>query len=75
MQKMALLPIFCLLLGLITLQLPTANSVRLDADGGYTGLVFKISEDVPEEECDVILTRLKVRPNFYDSLFHFLVGE
>ena len=66
---MALLPIFCLLLGLSTLQLPTANSLRLDADGGYTGLVFKISEDVPEEECDVILTRLKVRPIFYDFFF------
>ena len=71
MQKMALLPIFCLLLGLSTLQLPTANSVRLDADGGYTGLVFKISEDVPEEECDVILTRLKVRPIFYIFLTFF----
>ena len=74
---MALLPIFCLLLGLSTLQLPTANSLRLDADGGYTGLVFKISEDVPEEECDVILTRLKVRPKFCGLFFFgfFCLGE
>ena len=37
------------------------SSLQVESDGGYTGIVFKISEDVPEDLCDDILQRMQVR--------------
>ena len=41
-----------------TLSAPTR--IKVDADGGYSGIVVKIDKDVPEEECGRILASLKV---------------
>lgn len=55
----AFLTAFLLLLS--TLQLTVQSSqIRIEADGGYTGIVIKISKDVPEEQCPQILANLKV---------------
>ena len=56
-----LLPI--LVLPILLASLTLVSSIRLESDGGYSGLVFKISEDVPEDLCDDILQRMQVRPN------------
>ena len=38
------------------------SGIRIDPDdGGYTGIVFEIKEEVPEESCAEILKNLKVR--------------
>ena len=37
------------------------TQIRIDPDGGYTGIVIKIDKDVPEDLCPEILTNLKVR--------------
>ena len=31
-------------------------------DGGYSGIVVKISDEVPEDACEDILKRIQVRP-------------
>ncbi len=41
------------------------SQIRLDPDGGYTGIVIKIDKDVPEELCPQILSNIQVR--FYKS--------
>ena len=42
-------------------------SIQVEPDGGYSGIVIKISQDVPEEKCHQILQKIQVR------LFNFLV--
>ena len=38
------------------------SGIQIDPDdGGYTGIVFEIKEEVPEESCAEILKNLKVR--------------
>ena len=37
------------------------SQIRLDPDGGYTGIVIKIDKEVPEEMCTQILSNLQVR--------------
>ena len=37
------------------------SQIRIDPDGGYTGLVIRIDKDVPEELCPKILSNLQVR--------------
>ena len=37
------------------------EKIQIDPDGGYTGIVVKISKTVPESECPKILSNLKVR--------------
>lgn len=37
------------------------SQIRLDPDGGYTGIVIKIDKDVPEELCSQILSNIQVR--------------
>ena len=38
------------------------SGIRIDPDdGGYTGIVFEIKEEVPEESCAEIIKNLKVR--------------
>ena len=46
-----------LLLLLITKQV---ISIQVEPDGGYSGIVIKISEDVPEDTCDDILHKIQV---------------
>jgi hypothetical protein len=41
------------------------SQIRLDPDGGYTGIVIKIDKDVPEEFCPQILSNLQVRKICY----------
>ena len=44
-----------------SLQFSGPSRLRVEADGGYRGLVVKIDKDVPEDECPAILKNLKVR--------------
>ena len=37
------------------------SQIRVDPDGGYTGLVIKIDNEVPEDLCPQILSNLQVR--------------
>ncbi len=37
------------------------SKVKVDSDGGYSGIVFKIGDQVPEEKCQTILQNIKVR--------------
>ena len=41
----------------------SGSKIRMDSDGGYTGIVIKIKDDgsVPEDECPKILANLQVR--------------
>ena len=55
---------------LLILILTTVNSVisiQLGPDGGYTGIVIKISEDVPEDLCDDIRQKIQVRKYYLFS--------
>ena len=47
-----------------SLLFPGPSRLRVEADGGYRGLVVKIDKNVPEEECPVLLKNLKVRKCF-----------
>ena len=40
-------------------------SIQVLPDGGYSGIVIKISEDVPEENCADILQKIQVSYNIY----------
>ena len=53
-----------------TLSAPTR--IKVDADGGYSGIVVKIDKDVPEEECGRILASLKVGLRM-NALYPYLV--
>ncbi len=44
--------------------LSVSAKITVEPDGGYTGIVFKISDDVPEESCADIIENLQVRPTF-----------
>ena len=44
-----------------TLLLTAVISIEIGPDGGYSGIVIKISEDVPEDLCDDILQKIQVR--------------
>ena len=37
------------------------SQIRVDPDGGYTGIVIKIDKEVPEEMCTQNLSHLQVR--------------
>ena len=39
----------------------SASKIKVEPDGGYSGIVIKIKDDVAEEECQELLTNLKVR--------------
>ena len=49
-----------LVLLLLHLLLVEGGRVRLARDGGYRGLVVNVGDDVPEEECAVLVDRIKV---------------
>ena len=64
-EKMSLpFRIILLVTSLSTIVLCQKSQIRIDPDGGYTGIVIKIDKDVPEDLCPDILTNLKVR-NFF----------
>ena len=53
-----LLPITTSVSGLAT----EPSGIRIDRnEGGYTGMVFKIKDEVPEEHCAEIIQNLRVR--------------
>ena len=58
---------------LSTTVLCQKTQIKIDPDGGYTGIVIKIDKDVPEDLCPEILTNLKVRK--LCLLFHCLLGN
>ena len=43
-----------------------ASRIRVEADGGYTGIVIKIDKEVPEDACPEILANLKVRQRAFE---------
>ena len=40
-------------------------SIQVLPDGGYSGIVIKISQDVPQENCADILQKIQVSYNIY----------
>lgn len=50
--------LLCLLL---TLGVVRGSRIRIESDGGYAGIVVKISDDVPEDNCPEIIANVKVR--------------
>ena len=42
------------------------SGIRIDRnEGGYTGMVFKIKDEVPEEHCAEIIQNLRVRKKHF----------
>ena len=39
-------------------------AIKISSDGGYTDIVIKIKDQVPEDKCPQILQNLKVKLNF-----------
>ena len=73
-EKMSLpFRIILLVTSLSTIVLCQKSQIRIDPDGGYTGIVIKIDKDVPEDLCPEILTNLKVRK--LCLLFHCFLGN
>ena len=46
------------------------SRISVEPDGGYSGIVFKISDEVSEDSCADILKNLQVGPNFL-TIFTF----
>ena len=49
---------------LLLLFVSTVRSIQVEPDGGYSGIVIKISQDVPEEKCHEILQKIQVSQKF-----------
>ena len=65
-----LLPITTSVSGLAT----EPSGIRIDRnEGGYTGMVFKIKDEVPEEHCAEIIQNLRVRNK--NIVFKFFLGS
>ena len=60
-----------LLLLLCNLSEQTAqqSQIRIDPDGGYTGIVIKINKDVPQDLCPKILSNIKVSKKIPSGTF------
>ena len=56
-ENMLLLLLHCSLLLLVE-----GGRVTLGRDGGYRGIVVNIGEEIPEEECAVLVENIKVTP-------------
>ena len=50
---------------MIGTNVPHVSGVRLTSEGGYTDLVIKIQDEVPEDHCPEILGNLKVSDPFF----------
>ena len=40
------------------------TQIRIEPDGGYTGIVIKINKDVPQDLCPKILSNIKVSKKY-----------
>ena len=49
----------------VSILISFSSAIKISTDGGYTDLVIKIKDEVPEEKCPQILQNLKVFPNFF----------
>ena len=49
-----------LLMTLLLTPLPVISSIQVQPDGGYSGIVIKINQDVPEADCADILQKIQV---------------
>ena len=49
-----------LVLAVLGITTAFASGVKIESDGGYTGLVIKIGDEVPEDACPHILENIKV---------------
>ena len=45
------------------------EGIKISSDGGYTDIVIKIKDQVPEDKCPQILQNLKVNYNFGHLFF------
>ncbi len=61
----------CLLLAVLGIATAgaSASKIRVSGDGGYTGIVIKISDDgsVPEDKCPEIIDNIGVSSCFIQS--------
>ena len=67
------LVIFHVILWTVISPPPVVTSIKLEPDGGYTGLVFKIHKDVPEDMCEDIIQRMKVRKMIFDFVYYVCI--
>ena len=56
-----------LLLLLLHGSLIEGGRVTLGRDGGYRGIVVNIGEEIPEEECPVLVENIKVIPQHHHN--------
>jgi hypothetical protein len=47
-------------LSVFLMQLSIVRAIEIDKDGGYTDIVVRISNSVPEDSCPKILANIKV---------------
>ena len=45
---------------LCPILLTFCQAIKIHSDGGYSGIVIKINDEVPEDNCPEILQNLKV---------------
>jgi hypothetical protein len=43
------------------------SRISVEPDGGYSGIVVKVGDDVSEDHCAVIIANLQVRKNSFPS--------
>jgi len=73
-MKLLLLSTFCFVtscIHVVTAGLHGPSRILVDTDGGYSGIVVKISDDVNEESCSEIIQNFQVR---YILRFIFLLS-
>jgi hypothetical protein len=46
---------------LVTLLVTGSGGMRLEADGGYTGITVSVHKDIPDTNCKELLTNLQVK--------------
>ena len=51
----------------LTLILSHSTGIKISSDGGYTDIVIKIKDEVPEDRCPQILQNLKVSSFHYEK--------
>ena len=68
--------IFILTLTFLMWQMALSQSrIRIDDDGGYRGIVVRIGNQVPEEDCKQILQNIKVRQQWHILIVKMLWCE
>ncbi len=56
-------------LGMTLMLSHSMEGIKISSDGGYTDIVIKIKDQVPEDKCPQILQNLKVNYNFGHLFF------